>query len=298
MILDRQFPLSELQTSTLTKPDNRSESKNRTPGLFCHLAGVIAMTVSIEASPGATELCSPIIDLRQYTLYPGTRDAFVELFDREFVETQEAAGMRIIGQFRDMGDPNRFVWMRGFSDMPSRERALTSFYMHGEAWQQYSEIARSMMIDSSDALLLHPARPDTAFALESAERRQPLDSQLSPGIVMAMICCLPGPDDTEFLEFTQGVVEPILVEAGGSVLGVFATEHSPNNFPRLPLREGENVFIPFLGFGDIAAYYRYMTALGKNPEWQKEIYPALVKRLQTRPQILRLAPTSRSQLRT
>jgi hypothetical protein len=31
------------------------------------------------------ELCSPIIDLRQYTLYPGMRDEFIELFDREFV---------------------------------------------------------------------------------------------------------------------------------------------------------------------------------------------------------------------
>jgi hypothetical protein len=30
-----------------------------------------------------------------------------------FVETQEATGMRVIGQFRDLGDPNRFVWLRG-----------------------------------------------------------------------------------------------------------------------------------------------------------------------------------------
>ena len=46
---------------------------------------------------GTGTICSPIVDLRQYTLYPGTRDGFVELFDREFVETQEAVGMRVIG---------------------------------------------------------------------------------------------------------------------------------------------------------------------------------------------------------
>jgi hypothetical protein len=248
-------------------------------------------------APNATELCCPIIDLRQYTLYPGTRDEFIDLFDREFVETQEATGIRTIGQFRDLGDPNRFVWMRGYPDMPSRERALTSFYMHGEAWRRYSELARSKMIDSSDALLLHPIRRDTAFALESSARRPPLDSQLSSGLIVATLCHLPNPVDSDFLEFFHASVEPTLIEAGGRVLGLFATEHSPNNFPRLPLREGENVFIPFLGFGDLATYHLYMTALGQNPKWRSEIYPALVKRLQIRPQILRLAPTSRSQLR-
>src|ERR671922_1233314 len=90
---------------------------------------------------------SPIVDLRQYTLYPGTRDGFVALFDREFVETQEATGMRVIGQFRDLGDPNRFVWMRGFPDMPSREKALTAFYVHSAAWRTHAETARSHMID-------------------------------------------------------------------------------------------------------------------------------------------------------
>lgn len=71
--------------------------------------------------------CSPIVDLRQYTPYPGARDELIRLFDSEFVETQEAVGMRIIGQFRDLADPNRFVWMRGFPDMPSRGKALTDF---------------------------------------------------------------------------------------------------------------------------------------------------------------------------
>jgi hypothetical protein len=251
----------------------------------------------VPPSQAAMELCSPIIDLRQYTLYPGTRDEFVELFDREFVETQEAAGMRVIGQFRDLGDLSRFVWIRGYPEMPLREEALTSFYIHGEVWRRYGELARSKMIDSSDALLLHPIRPDAAFALPSAADRPPLDSPLSPGLIVATVLSLPKAVDADFLEFFQESVQPTLIDAGGRVLGVFATEHSPNNFPMLPLREGENVFIPVLGFDALAAYHQYMTALGQNPKWRSEIYPALLKRLQGRPQVLRLAPTSRSQLR-
>lgn len=245
----------------------------------------------------AAALCSPVIDLRQYTLYPGTRDDFIDLFDRELVETQEAAGMRVIGQFRDLGDPNRFVWMRGFTDMPAREKALTSFYVHGETWRRFRDAANSRMIDSSDALLLHPVRPDRAFALEPSDRRPPPDSAVPASVVVATIYALPKPVDPDFLDYFDGSALPVIASCGAKVLGVFSTERSSNNFPRLPLREGENVLITFCGFSDLAAYHTHMTALGRHPTWRSEIYPALVARLQTRPQILRLAPTARSQIR-
>ena len=70
----------------------------------------------------------PVVELRQYTLRPGQRDVLIELFDRALVESQEAEGMAIVGQFRDLDDPDRFVWIRGFDDMPSRARALAAFY--------------------------------------------------------------------------------------------------------------------------------------------------------------------------
>ena len=38
------------------------------------------------------ETCCPIVELRQYTLHPGKRDVLIDLFDREFVESQEASG--------------------------------------------------------------------------------------------------------------------------------------------------------------------------------------------------------------
>ncbi|PYK42992.1 MAG: hypothetical protein DME46_08650, partial [Verrucomicrobia bacterium] len=67
--------------------------------------------------------CCPVVELRQYTLHPGKRDVLIDLFDREFVETQEAVGMKVIGQFRELGHPNHFVWLRGFRDMTSRAKA-------------------------------------------------------------------------------------------------------------------------------------------------------------------------------
>ncbi len=68
--------------------------------------------------------CCAVVDLRQYTLHPGQRDALIDVFDEHFVEGQEAAGMHIVGQFRDLDDPDRFVWIRGFADLPTRAEAL------------------------------------------------------------------------------------------------------------------------------------------------------------------------------
>jgi len=260
-------------------------------------AMALAPETERESGVAHKEICSPIVDLRQYTLYPGTRDSFIELFDREFVETQEAVGIRVIGQFRDLGDPNRFVWLRGYPDMPSREKALTAFYVHSAAWKTHAEAARSHMIDSTDVLLLRPAHPHSSFELDTPEQRPPLDSPLPHGLVVATIYPLPVPMRQEFLSFFKEVVSPLLMDAGASMLGQFATENSPNNFPRLPVRENEAVFITFAAFKDLPSYHSHMTALGRNARWRGEIYPSLVKQLQGRPQILRLAPTSRSQLR-
>ena len=63
--------------------------------------------------------CS-VVELRQYALHPRQRETLVSLFEREFIETQEAAGIRVLGQFEDLDEPQRFVWFRGFADMDAR----------------------------------------------------------------------------------------------------------------------------------------------------------------------------------
>eukprot|EP01036_Dinobryon_divergens_P006801 gene6801-9042_t len=107
-------------------------------------------------TPSPTE-CA-IVELRQYTLHPGRRDTLIELFDREFVETQEATGMHVLGQFRDLDDEQRFVWLRGFDSMESRRVSLEAFY-GGPAWQAHREAANATMLDSDNVLLLRPAWP-------------------------------------------------------------------------------------------------------------------------------------------
>jgi ketosteroid isomerase-like protein/quinol monooxygenase YgiN len=251
-----------------------------------------AMTGEAERS----QYCCPIVELRQYTLHPGKRDAFIDLFERQFIESQEAVGTRMIGQFRDLDDPNRFVWLRGFGDMPSRAQALQAFY-GGPLWKMHREAANAAIVDSDNVLLLRPARPASGFALENRERPPIGASQLPHGLLIATVYYLPAPAEAEFLEFFTNTVEPMLTQAGASILARFVTENRANNFPKLPVREGENVFVLFMRFGDQGAYERYLATLSRSQEWNGKTSNELTQRLKRAPEILKLSPTARSQLR-
>jgi quinol monooxygenase YgiN len=134
-----------------------------------------ALACALSASPIADALandCCPVVELRQYTLHPGKRDELIGLFEQRFIESQEATGMRIAATFRDLGDPDRFVWVRGFADMQARHDALTAFY-YGPVWQAHREQANATLADNDNVLLLRPAFAGSGFALDGLVRPAP-----------------------------------------------------------------------------------------------------------------------------
>jgi len=241
------------------------------------------------------QTCCPIVELRQYTLHPGKRDVLIDLFDREFVESQEALGMKLIGQFRDLDNPNRFVWLRGFRDMPSRAQALKDFY-GGPVWKAHREVANATMIDSDNVLLLHPATPTSGFSFGNKECPRAGANEARSELIVATIYYFDAPVDAPFAEFFEKTVRPAVICSGATVLAFLVTEHSANTFPALPVREGENVFAWFARFNDPAAYERHIAALTQYPRWRGEILKQLARRLKREPEILKLSPTTRSLL--
>ena len=232
-----------------------------------------------------------VVELRQYTLHPGRRDTLVELFEREFLETQEAAGMRVLGQFHDLDGPDRFVWLREFPDMAHRHDALERFY-GGPAWQAHRDAANATMIDSDDVLLLKPVSPASGFAIDG-----PLpEPDASDGVFAATLYFFDAPVDMDFLEFFAAQLLPAVSAAGARVLATYSTEYAANTWPRLPVRTGEHVFAWFARFDDPAAWTAYREALVAQPQW-RDIAVRLAHRLQGPPQVLRLSPTPRSRLR-
>ena len=255
-----------------------------------------AQTFAMQ-DPGAqpSQICCSSVELRQYTLHPGKRDVLIDLFDREFVESQEALGMTIIGQFRDLDNPNRFVWLRGFRDMSSRAQALKDFYS-GLIWKAHREAANATMIDSDNVLLLHPVNPASGFSLGNKERPPAGANEVRSELIVATIYYFDAPVDAGFVHFFEKAVKPAVIGSGATVLAYFVTEHSENTFPALPVREGENVFVWFARFNDPAAYERHIAALTQFPRWRDEISKELARRLKRKPEILKLSPTTRSLL--
>ena len=242
------------------------------------------------------QTCCPIVELRQYTLQPGKRHVLIDLFEREFIEPQEARGMKVIGQFRDVDNRNRFVWLRGFSDMESRAKALQEFY-GGPIWKAHREAANATMVDSDNVLLLRPASAAAGFPLDHSNRPAPGLKEVSQSLVMATIYYFDAPVDAGFVEFFEQTLKPALTDSGASILAYFVTENSENTFPALPVREGENVFVWFARFNDPPTYELQAAALTCSARWRDEISKELTHRLKRAPEIVKLSPTPRSLLR-
>jgi len=226
--------------------------------------------------------CCTVVELRQYTLHHSRRDDLIELFDREFVETQEAAGMHIVGQFRDLDDPDRFVWIRGFTDMSSRHAALQNFY-GGPVWKEHRAAAVSTMIDSDDVLLLKPACDDAGLAHPPAPRPSPVDAAGSASMIVATIHILTEPLGTDHVRDFAAESDAVAVAHGARPLAWYMTETAENTFAALPVRTDVSVLVSLTAFDD----EEHHRAFGAGHAARGEMSSSQ----------LRLAPTSRSQLR-
>ncbi|HMI55285.1 MAG TPA: NIPSNAP family protein [Gemmatimonadaceae bacterium] len=239
--------------------------------------------------------CCPIVELRRYTLHPGKRETLIALFEREFIETQEDAGIHLIAQFRDIDRPDVFTWLRGFTDMESRAAVLAAFY-DGPTWRAHRDAANDTMIDSDNVLLLRPTRPASGFVFGKADRAGVGASAIPPGLFVATIYPLTASAAKDFADVFDRAIMPALTASGAKPLAVFETEPAKNTFPRLPVREGENVLVSFARFADVRAYDRHVATLQESRGWRETAGPTLDKHLASPVETLRLTPTARSRL--
>jgi hypothetical protein len=224
-----------------------------------------------------TRNAPPIIELRQYLLHNGRRDDLIELFDREFVETQEAVGIEVVGQFRDLDRPDYFVWLRGFDDMESRRRSLAAFY-GGPVWAANRDAANATMLDSGNVLLLRPVATDSQLHIGDRASRD--DHQTCGSIIALIQDRVPGRESEHNTRF-ETRLQPQLDATGARTIGLYETEPAENTFPRLPVRDA-NVLVWFAAFDSL--------------DQLDDARPALQQLIIGSPDLLRLVPTSRSLL--
>ena len=94
-----------------------------------------------------------IIEMRTYKTKPGMRSKFIETFLAKSIPAHAVIGMKILGPFLSVEDPDTFFFMRGFPDLASREPMKAKFY-EGELWKRELENVLMPMLDKYNVVLV------------------------------------------------------------------------------------------------------------------------------------------------
>jgi len=94
-----------------------------------------------------------IVEMRTYKLKPGKRSEFLEIFRSKSMPAHAEIGMKILGPFLSIEDPDLFFFMRGFPDLDSREPMKARFY-EGALWKNELEHLLMPMIEKYDVVLV------------------------------------------------------------------------------------------------------------------------------------------------
>ena len=211
--------------------------------------------------------------------------------------------MRVMAQFRDLDQEERFVWLRGFADMTARQQGLECFY-GGPVWQRHRDAANATMIDSSDVRLLRPARPAWAPVTPGLPRQRHDDAEEHPNgtaaptpLYVLAVLMRPAAIDAATLRLVEREVLPAWRDAGVPPCAVFATESACNDYPRLPVRTDAQALVWLARVPHAAAWARAQQRLADTPAWAQRALPALQRGADAALALRRLAPTQRSLLR-
>ncbi len=94
-----------------------------------------------------------IIEMRTYKIKAGKRAEFLEIFRFKSIPAHSEIGMKILGPFLSVEDPDTFFFMRGFPDLPSREPMKAKFY-EGELWKRELENLLMPMLEKYEVVLV------------------------------------------------------------------------------------------------------------------------------------------------
>ena len=225
----------------------------------------------------------PVIEFRRYTTVEGGQAAFTRYFETLFPEAFQQLGALALGQFTERGNPNSFLWMRGFTSWEQRAVANAAFY-YGPVWKEHKATLNGLMTDSDNVLLLCPLRPGSGVPVMPAVDPV-LEADGAQGEAIAVICTVqPGQ-----LERFAELAAPAFAawnDAGWRGAGTLVTLDMPNNFPQLPVR-GDGPHLVWLG----------IAAPGNQSPAVEALADAARDLLREPPELVLLRPTHRSRLR-
>ncbi len=97
-----------------------------------------------------------IVEMRSYKTKPGCRGQFLDIFRSKSIPAHKEIGMKILGPFLSVEDPDTFFFMRGFPDLASREPMKAKFY-EGELWKRELESVLMPMLEKYEVVVVEDA---------------------------------------------------------------------------------------------------------------------------------------------
>ena len=76
-----------------------------------------------------------VLEIRTYTLHPGTATQFDRLFHEQALPLLQAAGTDVVAARPSLHDPDSYVLMRAYASLAERESSQDQFY-GSAAWRE------------------------------------------------------------------------------------------------------------------------------------------------------------------
>jgi hypothetical protein len=106
--------------------------------------------------------------MRTYKTKPGKRSEFLEVFRSKSIPAHTEIGMKILGPFLSVEDPDVIFFMRGFPDLQSREPMKAKFY-EGRLWKDELENVLMPMLQKYEVVVVEDSENLLKWGLSATE---------------------------------------------------------------------------------------------------------------------------------
>ena len=188
---------------------------------------------------GKSERFVQVIELRNYLMRPRHRDEFIAGFEDKIMDTLNARGNLVLGQFTVKDSPDNFFWIRGFKDMQSRLKCLKGFYS-SEYWSRHVYIPQAHVINYNNVYLLKPVDILSGKRDSINYNVDWFGKQKGIAVVEFIVA---NERLYQLLNFMGTKFDPIGRTAGVRNISYWISELTPNDYPDLPAFQDKNLLV-------------------------------------------------------
>lgn len=197
-----------------------------------------------------------VIELRNYLVRRGRRDEFINLFEENFVQSQNILGGYILGQYRVKGADDNFFWIRGFKDMTARYKYLNDFYFGSPSWKAHKSEANSMLLNNDNVYLLQPLNlKEGAADAESGFNTSWFGQEKGVAVVDFYVS---NTKRDKLIEFVKKKYLAVLNASKIENASFWMSETTPNDFTGLPVFQDKNLLVQITFYKNESEYQSKM----------------------------------------